>query len=66
MQSISHHSKEKKQHKFEYEMEAVQALTKRIQQTTKSIQITKKLQSEIEEKTKTIKQNVISENKSSE
>eukprot|EP00486_Rosalina_sp_Unknown_P014928 CAMPEP_0201596204 /NCGR_PEP_ID=MMETSP0190_2-20130828/192964_1 /ASSEMBLY_ACC=CAM_ASM_000263 /TAXON_ID=37353 /ORGANISM="Rosalina sp." /LENGTH=471 /DNA_ID=CAMNT_0048056471 /DNA_START=16 /DNA_END=1431 /DNA_ORIENTATION=+ len=56
MQSIS---PKKEQHKFQYEMEAVQALTKRIQQTTKSIQITKKLQSEIEEQTKTVKQNVI-------
>ena len=59
MQSISQKTEEKEKYKFKYEMEAVQALTKKIQQTTKSIRMTKKLQSEIEEQKKTVKQNII-------
>ena len=59
IQSISPKTEEKEKYKFEYEMEAVHALTKRIQQTTKSIRMTKKLQSEIEEQKKTVKQNII-------
>ena len=60
MQSISKKSIEHK-YKFKYEMEAVNQLTKRIQQTTKSIRITKKLQSEIEQQTKIVKENIVSD-----